>query len=365
MQLGIIGLARSGKTTVFNAVTRGSAQVGAYSSSSQPNVGVVNVPDARVDKLAELYKPKKVTYATIQYVDFPAAGESFGKGEGPAGKFINDLARMDALIHVVRAFEDDSVPHPEVSIDAERDIATMDLELSFLDLSIIERRLQRLETEMRSVKAGERDQMQRLKDLLTRMKAGLENEQPLREQGLTEEDDKLLEGSQFLTAKPLMVVVNVGETQLASRAELEEKYRAKFRKTGMDVAVFCGKFEMDLNELSDEEAEEFRASAGVTESGMAGAIRISYELLGLISFLTAGPDECRAWTVARGSIAPIAAGKIHTDLQRGFIRAEVIRFDDLVECGSEAEAKKRGLLRTEGKQYVVQDGDIMNILFNV
>ena len=167
MQLGIIGLARSGKTTVFNAVTRGSAQVGAYSSSSQPNVGVVNVPDERVDRLAELYKPRKVTYATIQYVDFPAAGESFGKGEGPAGKFINDLARLDALIHVVRAFADDSVPHPEVTIDPARDIATMDLELAFADLSIIEKRLTRIETELRSMKAGERDQPQRLKDLLS------------------------------------------------------------------------------------------------------------------------------------------------------------------------------------------------------
>lgn len=365
MQLGIIGLARSGKTTVFNAVTRGTAQVGAYSSSAQPNVGVVNVPDERVDRLAEMYKPKKVTFATIQYVDFPAAGESFGKGEGPAGKFINDLARTDALIHVVRAFEDDAVPHPEVTIDPDRDIATMDLELSFADLSIIEKRLQRIEAEMRSMKAGERDQIQRLKDLLERLRAGLENEVPIREQELSDEDRRLLEGTQFLTAKPLMLIINIGEADLARRSELEEQHRARYQRPGRDVAVFCGKFEMDLNELSDEDAAEFRASAGVTESGMAGAIRMSYALLGLISFLTAGPDECRAWTVEAGSSAPVAAGKIHSDLQRGFIRAEVIRFTDLITAGSEAEAKKRGLLRTEGKQYIVQDGDILNILFNV
>ncbi len=365
MQLGIIGLARSGKTTVFNAVTRGSAQVGAYSSSNQPNVGVVNVPDERVDRLAEIYKPKKVTYATIQYVDFPAAGESFGKGEGPAGKFINDLARMDAFIHVVRAFRDDSVPHPEVTIDPDRDIATMDLELSFADLAIIEKRLQRIETELRSMKAGERDQVQRLKDLLLRLKAGLENEIPIREQELSDEDRRLLEGTQFLTAKPLLLIINIGEEDLPRRAELEAEYRARYRRPGRDVAVFCGKFEMDLNELSEEEAAEFRASAGVTESGMAGAIRMSYALLGLISFLTAGPDECRAWTIEAGATAPEAAGKIHSDLKRGFIRAEVIRFTDLIAAGSEAEAKKRGLLRTEGKQYVVQDGDILNILFNV
>ena len=365
MQLGIIGLARSGKTTVFNAVTRGSAQVGAYSSSAQPNIGVVNVPDERVDRLTQLYKPKKTTYATIQYVDFPAAGESFGKGEGPAGKFINDLARMDALIHVVRAFEDETVPHPDVSIDPDRDIATMDLELAFADLSIIEKRLHRIDAEMRSIKAGERDALQRTKDVLIRMKAGLESESPIREQGLTEEDWKSLEGSQFLTSLAMLVIVNVGDVDLPRRGELEAEFRARHQRPHRDVAVFCGKFEMELNELGEEEAAEFRESAGVTESGMAGAIRMSYQLLGLVSFLTAGPDECRAWTVAAGSSAPEAAGKIHSDLRRGFIRAEVIRFEDLIAAGSEAEAKKRGLLRTEGKQYIVHDGDVINILFNV
>ncbi|MGE5596339.1 MAG: redox-regulated ATPase YchF [Hyphomicrobiales bacterium] len=365
MQLGIIGLARSGKTTVFNAVTRGSAQVGAYSASSQPNVGVVHVPDERVDRLAEMYHPKKKTYATIQYVDFPAAGESFGKGEGPAGKFINDLGRMDALIHVVRAFEDETVPHPEVTIDPHRDIATMDLELAFADLGLIERRLQRVETEIRSMKAGERDASVRLRDLLGRMKADLENDVPVRAQQLSDDDWRALEGTQFLTARPLLLIINIGEEDLPRRAEIEAEYRERYRGPGRDVAVFCGKFEMELNELDEEAAAEFRESAGVTESGMAGAIRMSYALLGLISFLTAGPDECRAWTVAAGSTAPVAAGKIHSDLQRGFIRAEVIKFEDLMAAGSEAEAKKRGLVRTEGKQYVVQDGDILNILFNV
>lgn len=365
MQLGIIGLARAGKTTIFNAVTRGSAQVGAYSSSTQPNVGVVHVPDERVDRLAIMYKPKKTTYATIQYVDFPAAGEAFGKGEGPAGKFVTELARMDALIHVVRGFEDETVPHPEVTVDAARDIATMDLELAFLDLGIIEKRLQRLETELRSMKPGERGDLQRLKDLLLRMKDGLEAETPIRAQGLNAEDHKLLEGSQFLTAVAMLVVVNIGEGDLGRRGELEAEFRTKFAGPGRDISVFCGKFEMDLNDLSDEEAVEFRAEAGVTESGMAGAIRMSYALLGLVSFLTAGPDECRAWTVTAGSTAPEAAGKIHSDLRRGFIRAEVIRFEDLIAAGSEVEAKKRGVLRTEGKQYIVQDGDIVNILFNV
>ncbi len=365
MQLGIIGLARSGKTTVFNAVTRGAAQVGAYSSGSQPNVGVVHVPDARVDRLAELYKPKKTTYATIQYVDFPAAGESFGKGEGPAGKFINDLARMDALIHVVRRFAEETVPHPDVSLDPDRDIATMDLELAFADLASIERRLQRMESELRSMKAGERESLLHVRDVLLRLKSGLEAERPIREQAVSGEEWRLLEGSQFLTASPLLVVINIGEEDLPRRTDLEEEYRVRYRATDREVAVFCGKFEMELNELGEEEATEFRESAGVTESGMAGAIRMSYALLGLISFLTAGPDECRAWTVKAGAVAPVAAGKIHSDLQRGFIRAEVMKFDDLIAAGSEAEAKKRGLLRTEGKQYMVQDGDVINILFNV
>jgi len=365
MQLGIIRLARSGKTTIFNAVTRGTAQVGAYSSNTQPNVGVVNVPDDRVDRLAALYHPKKTTYATIQYVDFPAAGESFGKGEGPAGKFINDLGRMDALIHVVRAFEDETVPHPEVTIDPDRDIVTMDLELAFADLAIIEKRLQRMETELRSMKPGERDQLQHTRDLLLRMKTALEQEIPIREQNLAPEDWRLLEGSQFLTSLPLLLFVNIGERDLPQRAGIEAGFQSRYRRTGRNVAAFCGKFEMELNELGEDEAAEFRAAAGVAESGMAEAIRLSYALLGLVSFLTAGPDECRAWTVAAGSTAPEAAGKIHTDLKRGFIRAEVLHFDDLIASGSEAEARRHGLLRTEGKQYVVHDGDILNILFNV
>lgn len=365
MQLGIIGLARSGKTTIFNAVTKGTAQVGAYSASAQPNVGVVHVPDERVDQLAALYHPKKTTYATIEYVDFPAAGESFGKGEGPAGKFINDLARMDALIHVVRAFEDETVPHPEVTIDPHRDIATMDLELAFADMAQIERRLGRIETEMRSMKAGEREQLQHTGDLLKRIKSQLEDDVPVRAQALSEEDWRLLEGTKFLTAVPLLVVVNIGDGDLPRRGQLESEFRERYPGTARDVAVFCGRFEMELNELSDEEAAEFRESVGVTESGMANAIRMSYELLGLISFLTAGPDECRAWTVPGGSTAPVAAGKIHSDLQRGFIRAEVIRCEDLLAAGSEAEAKKRGLLRTEGKNYIVQDGDVLHVLFNV
>lgn len=365
MQFGIIGLPGSGKTTVFNAVTRGTAAVGTYSANTQPNVGTVQVPDERVDRLTDLYSPKKTTYTTVQYVDFPAGGESFGKGSGPAGKFVNELATMDALIHVARSFEDESNPHPDGSVDADRDIGTMDMELAFIDLAIIERRLRRIETELRSMKPGERDQTQRVKEVLERIKAGLEAETPIRAQQLSEEDQRALEGSQFLSAIPLLILVNIGDSDLARRKEIEADFRDRHSSVGCDVAVFSGKFEMELNELDDEEADEFREAAGVTESGMASAIRASYSLLGLISFLTVGPDECRAWAVASGSTAPVAAGKIHTDLQRGFIRAEVMTYAELMEAGGEPELKKRGLLRTEGKHYIVQDGDILNILFNV
>ena len=365
MRIGIIGLARSGKTTVFNAVSRGTASVGTYSADNKPNLGTVAVPDERVDRLALIYEPKKTTYATIEYVDFPVAGETFGKGEGVGGRFMNELAAADALIHVVRGFEDESVPHPEGSVDPDRDIATMDLELAFADLGLIERRLSRIDTELRSLKPGERGPLQAVQGILERMKAGLEDEVPIRAQGLAPADRKLLDSSQFLTEKPLLDLVNVGEDDLARRSEIETSLRAAHAGPARDVAVMGGSFEMELNDLSDDEAAEFRQEAGVEHSGMAEAVQRSYALLGLISFLTVGPDECRAWTVAKGAPAPEAAGKIHTDLQRGFIRAEVIGYEDLIECGSEAEAKKRGLQRTEGKDYIVQDGDIVNVLFNV
>ncbi len=365
MQFGIIGLPGSGKTTVFNAVTRGSARVGAYSSQTQPAIGTVSVPDSRVDRLAEIYKPKKTTHTTVQYVDFPAGGEAFGKGSGPAARFVNELARMDALIHVVRAFEDETYPHPEGSIDPHRDISTMDMELAFIDLGIIERRLQRMETELRSMKAGEREQLQRVKDALERVRVGLEDEIPIRAQSLSAGDRAALEGSQFLSAIPLLIILNISDAELPRRSELESEFRDRYKAPARDVAVFSGRFEMELNELDDADAAEFRVAAGVTESGMASAIRASYSLLGLISFLTVGPDECRAWAVPAGSTAPVAAGKIHSDLQRGFIRAEVMKYDEFIEAGSEAEMRKRGQLHTEGKQYVVQDGDILNILFNV
>ena len=357
---------RAGKTTVFNAVARGLAPVGGFGGAgSKPNIRSVPVPDPRVDRLAAIYRPKRTTYATVEYVDFPAAGEHFGAGEGLGGRFLNELAAVDALIHVVRAFGDDAVPHPEGSVDPARDVGIMDLELAFADLALIERRIERIDPELRTLKAGERGQLQALRDLLDRMKGELEAETPIRAMALSDDERRLLGGSQFLTEKPLLDLVNVGEDDLPRRLAIEAELRAARDAPGRDLAVMGGRFEMELNELDEEEADEFREAAGVEQSGMAEAVRRSYALLGLISFLTVGPDECRAWTVAEGATAPEAAGKIHTDLQRGFIRAEVIRYEDLAECGSEAEAKRRGLQRTEGKEYVVKDGDVLHVLFNV
>jgi GTP-binding protein YchF len=363
VDLGIIGFQRSGKTTIFNAVTKGNAETGSYGAGVQPNIGVVKVPDERLDRLAKLFDPKKFTLADIRYIDFP--GEAFSSGQGPSAQFLAQLGRCDALIHVVRAFEDETVPHPQVSVDAMRDAHAMELELAFADAAFIEKRLERIEATTRSMKAGERDQAEREIALLQRLKAGLEADKPLREQEIDAEDAKLLVNYQFLTDKPLLIVVNIGEGDVGRTSEIEAQFSAEFSGTGRAAAAISGKIEQELAQMSDEDAVEFRNDLGITEAGLDRMIRMSYELTGLIPFFTVGPDECRAWNVHRGATAPQAAGKIHTDLERGFIRAEVVAWNELLEAGSMAEAKKRGVVRQEGKTYVVQDGDVVNILFNV
>ncbi len=363
MDLGIIGYQRSGKTTIFNAVTRGHAQTGAYGAGVQPNIGVVKVPDQRLEDLSKLFNPKKFTLADIRYIDFP--GEAFSDGQGPPPQFLAQLARCDALIHVVRSFADETVPHPQGSVDPARDAAAMELELAFADAGFIEKRLERIEASMRAVKAGERDAAERETALLVRLKQGLEAEKPLREQEMSAEEEKLLVNYQFLSDKPLLVVLNIDEGDAARAAEIETAFAAKAQGEHLAVAAISGKIEQELAQMSDEDAVEFRNDLGITEPGLDRMIRMSYELTGLISFFTVGPDECRAWNVRRGATAPTAAGKIHTDLERGFIRAEVVRWDELLAAGTIAEARKHGHLRQEGKTYVVQDGDCLNILFNV
>jgi len=363
VDLGIIGFQRSGKTTIFNAVTKGHAETGSYGAGVQPNIGVVKVPDDRLDRLAKLFNPKKFTLADIRYIDFP--GEAFSSGQGPSAQFVAQLGKCDALIHVARAFEDETVPHPQVTVDAMRDAHAMELELAFADAAFIEKRLERIEIATRSMKAGERDQAEREVALLKRLKDALEGEQPLRDQHIDAEDAKLLVNYQFLSDKPLLLVVNIGEGDVARAAAIESEFAAQFGGEHRAVAAISGKIEQELAQMSDEDAAEFRNDLGIKEAGLDRMIRLSYELTGLIPFFTVGPDECRAWNVHRGATAPAAAGKIHTDLERGFIRAEVVHWDDLLDAGSMAEAKKRGVVRQEGKTYVVQDGDVLNILFNV
>ncbi len=366
MEIGIIGLPKSGKTTVFNALAKGEAQTGAYSSAALgPNIGVVKVPDPRLDKLTELLKPKRTVPAEVTYIDIAAPAKGFGKGEGPGGQFLAYLSKVDALAHVVRAFEDERIPHAEGSVDAERDITAMNLELAFSDLGIIERRLERLKASLKGAKQQERELIFREQALLTKIKSALESDIPIREQDLSEQESKEIENFQFLTAKPMLLLLNISEGQIPEASSLEAKFGDQYRRPNCEMAVLSGQIEMELAQLSDAEAQEFRASMDLGESGLDRMIRLSYGLLGLISFFTTASDEVKAWAIRRSTTAQQAAGKVHSDMERGFIRAEVIGFDDLVKCGSLAEARKQGLLRLEGKNYIVQDGDVMTILFNV
>jgi hypothetical protein len=365
MEIGIVGLPKSGKTTIFNAVTRGKAQVSAHAVATNANIGVAKVPDIRLGELAKIFKPGKVVPAEIRYFDIATTPKGFGKGEGIGGQFMNQLSRADALILVIRVFPDDNVPHIETTIDPQRDLSTVGLELAFSDLGIIERRLQKLEGTMKAAKGSEKDPYLKEQTLLNSIKTKLEHEIPIYAQGISEEDLKSLAGYQFLTAKPTLVILNVGEKQLDQASVYEEGIRKLYPYPQFRVVALCGKLEMELSELPSDEAAEFRKDLKLDEPALDRMVKLSYNLLGLISFLTVGADEVRAWPVPTASTAVKAAGKIHSDLERGFIRAEVITYPEMLRCGTLAEAKKQGALRAEGKTYVVQDGDIMNILFNV
>jgi ribosome-binding ATPase len=362
MKVAIIGIPKSGKTTVFNALTKGSVQVATYSPTLTPHTGVAKVPDARLSALAGMFQPRKTVPAEVSYTDVAGSIKSFG-AEGVGGEFLSYLTTSDALLQVVRAFEDDLAPHPEGSIDPMRDIASLDLELAISDLAIMERRLDKLETSLKAAKAAERESHVKEQRLLQKVKSDLENDIPIRLQGLPEEELKMLANYQFLTAKPMLVVLNIGEEQIPKASQLEGEIGSLYPQFA--VVALCGKLEMELAQLSDAEADEFRAALGLGKPALERVIDLSYGLLGLVSFFTTVSDELRAWTIPGGTLAPRAAGKVHTDMERGFIRAEVISCADLQSCGSLVEARKRGLLRTEGKSYVVQDGDAVTFLFNV
>ena len=366
MQLGIIGLPKSGKTTVFNALTRGKAETAAYSTGKTAlNLGIVKVPDHRLEFLTRMFNPKRTVPASIEYIDIGTDPRDPGKGEGIAGEFLSHISRADALIHVVRVFNDENLPHIAGTVNAKRDIATMEMELAFSDMAIIERRIKRIEDNLKAVKAQERDTALRESSLLERIKVALEDGIPIREQELSAHDLREVSTYQFLTAKPLLVILNIGEGQLEGAEQLEMQFRDLHQHPTYDVVTLCGKLEMELAQLADDEAQLFREDMNIKEAGLNRAIALSYRLLGFISFFTVGSDEVKAWTIQGGTVAQKAAGKIHSDMDRGFIRAEVIAYDDLVKCGSIADARHKGLMRIEGKSYVIQDGDIMTVLFNI
>jgi ribosome-binding ATPase len=360
MKIAIIGLANSGKTTVFNALTRGTAETAAYSSGQlEPNLATVKVPDQRLAVLAAMFKPKKVTYADVQYVDVAGISGSGRQGGGLPPALLNYLGAADALLHVVRAFEDAGVPHPDGTVDLKRDVQTVDLELAFADLAIIERRLTRLNAEIPKMPGKDKELRLAERDLLTRLQAALEAETPIRAVAMSDDEERMIRGYQFLTAKPLLLVPNLGEAQLAAPPEIAYAYAQSA------VVPLCGKIEAELAQLDDADAQSFMDDLGISSPARDLVIQRSYDLLGLISFLTAGPDEVRAWTIRRNLPAVEAAGAIHSDIQRGFIRAEIVAYPDLTSAGSMAEAKKQGTVRMEGKTYIVQDGDVCHFLFNV
>jgi ribosome-binding ATPase len=362
MQVTIVGLPGSGKTTVFNALTGGHAETGGFTGSrAAPNVSVVKVPDERVDRLAALFVPKKTTYADVTYVDvaIPAGAAREGTVNPDV---LAQIRNADALLHVARAFDDAANP---ASADPWRDVDELDLEFTVADLSVIEKRLEKLRTQGRHGSQAEREQAQREEELLRRIEPHLSEGGPIRSFGLTDDEELLLRGYRFLTQKPVLVVLNIDDDRLPEAGALEAAGRERYVQPHSDVAALAGKIEAEIGELPDEDARLFMDDLGIDEPSRGRVIRLTYELLGLFSFFTAGEDECRAWTLRRGSAAVDAAGVIHTDLARGFIRAQVIGVDDLIAAGSMAEARKRGTLRQEGRTYEVRDGDVLEILFNV
>ena len=365
MQITIIGLPYSGKTTIFNAATRGSARVAGYSGASKPNIGVAKVPDARLHVLTEIYQPTRTTLAEITYIDLPAAPEGLGKTRGVSGEYLNQLQNADALAIVARGFEDPSVPDGGDGVDAFRDIETMLYELTFADLDILDRRIDRIDQNSKRTRSGDRDALIRERALMSVLKEGLESGVRIRNQKLSPDEHRRVNEFQFLTDKPLIIVVNTGEDQAVDVDQIQVRLDSEVAEDGVLTAVLVGSLEMELGQMSPEEETEFRESLGIGESGLDRMVRLSYEALDRITFFTGGPKDVRAWTITNGDSAQRAAGAIHSDMERGFIRAEVVAYDDLVKFGSEGESRKHGVLRQEGKDYVVSDGDVVHVLFNV
>ena len=364
MKLGIVGLPNVGKSTLFNALTNAGAQSANYPFCTiEPNVGVVMVPDSRLDVLAEMYKPEKYTPAVIEFVDIAGLVKGASKGEGLGNKFLSHIREVDAIVHVVRCFENTDIIHVDGSIDPIRDLETINFELILSDMEILERRIDAVKKAMK----GDKTLAPKL-ELFERVMTALEQGKSARSLDYDDEERAMISEVALLTIKPVIYAANISEDDLATDLSENDFYQrvlefAKSEKS--EVIPVCAGIEAEIAELDDEEKKMFLADLGIKESGLDRLIRASYSLLGLISYLTAGPQEVRAWTITKGTKAPQAAGKIHSDFERGFIRAEIVAFDDLVACGSMTAAKEKGLVRSEGKEYVIADGDIVLFRFNV
>ena len=360
MKIAIIGLPNSGKTTVFNALTRGTAETAAFSSGRlEPNLGTVKVPDPRLEVLAGIYKPQKVTPAEVQYVDIGGLGSSGEREKGLSPELLTAIGPADALLHVVRCFEDGKVPHPLESVDPQRDLSSVETELILSDLLVVDRRLERLEKDLPKLSGQEKNLRLAEQKLLSRLKTVLEEETPITDVELSREEEKLIRGYSFLSLKPLLIVLNVGEDQTPESIAVKSGYKKSL------VLPLSAKVEAELAQLEDADAAEFMEALGIKEPARERIITASYALLRLVSFLTVGEDEVRAWTIRQGTPAAEAGGVIHSDIQRGFIRAEVVPVEALARAGGMAAAKKQGLLRLEGKDYLLRDGDVSHFLFNV
>lgn len=363
MKLGIVGLPNVGKSTLFNSITKAGAECANYPFCTiEPNVGVVPVPDERLDKLAKMYNPQKVTHAVIEFVDIAGLVKGASKGEGLGNKFLSHIRETDAIVEVVRCFEDGNVVHVDGSVDPIRDIETINLELIFADLEMVNKRIDKAK---KNLKADKKYQIE--VDLFERIKKTLEEGKSARTLDFNEDELPIVKEAFLLTTKPILYVANISENQIenAENDPMVLKVKEYASKENAEVIPLCVKMEEELSGLDDNDKKEMLDALGLSESGLDKVIKKSYDLLGLMSFLTAGEPEVRAWTIKKGTKAPQAAGKIHSDIERGFIKAEVISFDDLMNSGNMVQAKEKGLVRQEGKDYIMQDGDIVLFKFNV
>ena len=362
LEVGIVGLPNVGKSTLFNAITKAGAEAANYPFCTiEPNVGVVAVPDARLDVLTKLYNSKKTTPASVRFVDIAGLVKGASKGEGLGNKFLEHIRQVDAIAHVVRCFEDENITHVADTIDPLRDIDTIQTELCLADLDVVEKRLAKA---AKLLKSGSKDAKLEA-ELLERVKNSLDAAKPARALEFTDDELAMIRDVNLLTLKPTLYIANVAEDELAEENSHVAKVRDLAAREGAQVVVICAKVEEEIAELDADEAKEFLADLGLNSSGLDRLIHAAFDLLGLMTFLTAGPDECRAWTIAKGTPAVKAAGKIHSDIERGFIRAEIVNYDDLVKLGSVTAARDKGLVRLEGKDYVMQDGDVTYFRFNV